>query len=192
MWGDAFNGAGPFYTLKDQQICGGGAIAAGFGSTIPIEAAAKFMIGDGKIFGTMEGLKCALEATHPFKDGEFEAQIIGPLSKMNTPELKPDLVFIICSPAQGQRILRSYGFDTGEFIHGIAGGSTCEMISSYVYKTNRPTFTLGDIGGNTGMVFGDDELMLAYPYDQLEISVKNLNRICTVSTMHKHKIHHEQ
>jgi uncharacterized protein (DUF169 family) len=192
MWGDAFKGAGPFYTLKDQQICGGGALAAGFGSTMPIEVAEKFMIGDGKIFGTMEGLKCALEATHPFKDGEFEAQIIGPLSKMNTPELKPDLVFIICSPAQGQRILRSYGFDTGEFVNGVAGGSTCEMISSYVYKTNRPTFTLGDIGGNTGMMFGENELMLAYPYDQLEISVKNLNRICRVSTMHKHKIHHEQ
>ncbi len=191
MWGDAFNGAEPFYTIKSQQICGGGSIAAGFGSTMPIEVAEKFMIGDGKIYGTMEGLKCALETTLPFEDGEFEAQIIGPLEKMKMPELLPDLVFIICTPAQGQRILRSYGFDTGEFISGIAGGSTCEMVSSYVYKTDKPAFTLGDIGGNTGMVFSDNELMLAFPFNKLEVAVKNLNRICRVSSMHKHKIYHE-
>jgi len=191
MWGDAFNGAGPFYTIKEQQVCGGGAIAAGFGSTLPLEVAEKFMIGDGKIYGTMDGLKSALKSTLPFKEGQFEAQIIGPLEKMNTPLLKPDLVLVICKPAQGQRILRSFGFDTGEFIQGVAGGSTCEMVTSYVYNSGKPTFTLGDIGGNTGMSFTDNELMLSFPYEKLVVAAKNLNRICRVSTMHKHKIFHE-
>ncbi len=57
MWGDCLRGAGPFYTTKEHQVCGGGAIAAGFGSLLPLEAAEKFMIGDGKLFGTMEALR---------------------------------------------------------------------------------------------------------------------------------------
>jgi uncharacterized protein (DUF169 family) len=60
MWGDCLHGAGPFYTTKEHQLCGGGAIAAGFGSLMPIENAEKFMVGDGKLYGTMAGLRCAL------------------------------------------------------------------------------------------------------------------------------------
>ncbi|ACF13751.1 protein of unknown function DUF169 [Chloroherpeton thalassium ATCC 35110] len=192
MWGDAFYGAGPFYTVKSQQLCGGGAMGAGFGSTMPIEMAEKFMIGDNKIFGTMDALKNALKATLPFEDGEFEAQLISPLEKMNDDALSPDLVFIICKPAQGQRILRAYGFDTGELIRGVAGSSTCEMISSFVYKTNEPTFTLGDVGGNAGLPLNDDEVLVVFPYRKLEQAVKNLNRICRVSSMYKHTLYHEK
>jgi len=192
MWGDAFSGAGPFYTVKSQQLCGGGSLGAGFGSTMPIEVAEKFMIGDNKIFGTMTALKNALQATLPFEDDEFEAQIIAPLEKTNEATLLPDLVFIICKPAQGQRILRAYGFDTGQLIQGIAGSSTCEMISSYVYKTDEPTFTLGDVGGNAGLPLKDDEVLLAFPYGKLVQSVKNLNRICRVSNMYKHQLYHEK
>lgn len=90
MWGDCLKGAGPFYTTKDQQICGGGAIAAGLGSLMPIEAAKKFMIGDGKLFRNMDALRCALSSTMPFEDGEFEAQIVGPLAAMNEDTLRPD------------------------------------------------------------------------------------------------------
>ncbi len=191
MWGDCLRGAGPFYTTKDQQICGGGAIAAGFGSLMPIEAAEKFMIGDGKLFGTMDALRCALSSTMPFEEGEFDAQIVGPLAAMNDDTLRPDVVLIVCKPYQGQHILRAYGFDSGELVHGIAGGSTCEMVSSYVVKTGKPTFTLGDTGGNAGLQLAPDELILAFPYDKLGIAVANLPRICRTSSMHKHTFFHE-
>ncbi len=191
MWGDAFAGAGPFYTVKSDHICGGGTIAAGFGSTMPIEQAAKFMIGENLVYGTMEGLKRAMESTLPFKDGEFVAQIISPLEKMDLQALRPDLVFIICKPYQGQHILRAYGFDSGEIVHGIGGTSTCEMVSSYVMHTGKPTFTLGDLGGNTGMNIKDDEVLIAFPFPLLETAVNNLTRICRNSTMYKHNLYHE-
>jgi len=190
MWGDAFNGAGPFYTVKKDHICGGGAIAAGFGSTMPVEQAAKFMIGEKLVYGTLEGLKNAMASTLPFEEGEFEAQLISPLEKLPA-DLLPDLVFIICKPFQGQHILRAYGFDSGEIVHGIAGTSTCEMVSSYVMHTGKPTFTLGDLGGNTGMNIKGDEVLLAFPYADLIIAVKNLERICRDSTMYKHNLYHE-
>jgi uncharacterized protein (DUF169 family) len=192
MWGDCLRGAGPFYTTREHQLCGGGAIAAGFGSLLPLEVAEKFMIGDGKLFGKMEALRCSMESTMPFKDGEFAAQIVGPLATMNDDALRPDVVLIVCKPFQGQHIMRAYGFDTGELIHGIAGGSTCEMVSSYVVKTGKPTFTLGDTGGNAGLSLESDELLLAFPYDKLEATVGNLPRICRSSTMHRHNIVHER
>lgn len=190
MWGDAFNGASPFYTVKKDHICGGGAIAAGFGSTMSIEQAAKFMIGEKLVYGTLEGLKNAMASTLPFEDDEFEAQVISPLESL-TNDFLPDLVFIICKPFQGQHILRAYGFDSGEIVHGIGGTSTCEMVSSYVMHTRKPTFTLGDLGGNTGMNIKDDEVLLAFPYEDLKIAVKNLTRICRDSTMYKHNLYHE-
>ncbi|NTW48885.1 MAG: DUF169 domain-containing protein [Chlorobiales bacterium] len=192
MWGDAFSGAGPFYTVKAHQLCGGGTIAAGFGSILPIEAAEKFMIGDKKIFGTMDGLRKAMASTLPFEEGEFEAQIIGPLEKMNETELRPDLVYIVCKPHQGQHILRAYGFDSGDVVYGISGTSTCEMISSYVMKTNRPTFTLGDLGGNTGLALKEDEIIVVFPFEQLEPAVRNLSRIARESSMHKHSLYREK
>lgn len=192
MWGDCFRGAGPFYTTKGHQLCGGGAISAGFGSLLPLEVAEKFMIGDGKLFGKMEALRCSMESTMPFEDGEFAAQVIGPLAAMDEDALRPDVVLIVCKPFQGQHIMRAYGFDTGELIHGISGGSTCEMVSSYVVKTGKPTFTLGDTGGNAGLSLAPDELILAFPYDKLEATVGNLPRICRTSTMHKHKIVRER
>jgi uncharacterized protein (DUF169 family) len=188
MWGDCLRGAGPFYTTKEHQLCGGGAIAAGFGSILPLEAAEKFMIGDGKLFGSMNALRCSLESTLPFADGEYAAQIVGPLSAMNDDTLRPDVVLIVCKPIQGQHILRAYGFDTGELVHGIAGGSTCEMVSSYVVRTGRPTFTLGDTGGNAGLSLASDEVLLAFPYDKLGTAVGNLSRICRTSSMHRHTI----
>jgi uncharacterized protein (DUF169 family) len=192
MWGDAFAGAEPFYTIKSDHICGGGAVAAGFGMTMPIEAAAKFMIGEKLVYGTLEGLKNAMAATLPFENGQFYAQIISPLEKMTTPPLQPDLVFIICKPYQGQQILRAYGFDTGEVVQGIAGTSTCEMVSSYVMHTGKPTFTLGDLGGNTGMSIKEDEVLVAFPFEHLKVAVKNLERICRDSTMYKHNLYHER
>jgi len=192
MWGDCLRGAGPFYTTKEHQLCGGGAIAAGFGSLLPLDVAEKFMIGDGKLFGSMDALRCSLSSTMPFEDGEFEAQIVGPLSAMNDDTLRPDVVLIVCKPFQGQHILRAYGFDSGELVHGIAGGSTCEMVSSYVVRTGKPTFTLGDTGGNAGLSLAPDELLLAFPYDKLGMAVSNLPRICRTSTMHRHTIVHER
>jgi len=192
MWGDCFRGAGPFYTTKEHQLCGGGAIAAGFGSLLPLEVAEKFMIGDGKLFGSMDALRCSMAGTMPFEDGEFATQIVGPLSKMVGEALRPDVVLIICKPFQGQHIMRAYGFDTGEHIHGIAGGSTCEMVSSYVVKTGKPTFTLGDTGGNAGLSFEPDDLLLAFPYVKLETAVRNLPRICRTSSMHRHTIVREK
>ncbi len=192
MWGDCLRGAGPFYTTKDQQICGGGAISAGFGSLMPLAAAEKFMIGDGKLFGNMDALRCSLSSTMPFKEGEFEAEIVGPLAAMNDDTLRPDVVLIVCKPHQGQHILRAYGFDSGELVHGIAGGSTCEMVSSYVMKTGKPTFTLGDTGGNAGLDLAPDELLLAFPYDKLGIAVANLPRICRKSSMRKFTLFHER
>ncbi len=127
----------------------------------------------------------------PFDEGEFDAQIVGPLSSMNDDTLRPDVVLIICKPFQGQHILRAYGFDSGELVHGIAGGSTCEMVSSYVKKTGKPTFTLGDTGGNAGLSLAPDELLLAFPYEKLGTTVKNLSRICRTSSMHRHTIVHE-
>jgi uncharacterized protein (DUF169 family) len=150
------------------------------------------MIGEGKLFGTMNALRCSLESTMPFAEGEFAAQIVGPLSAMNDDELRPDVVLIVCKPYQVQHILRAYGFDSGELVHGIAGGSTCEMVSSYVVKTGRPTFTLGDTGGNAGLSLLPDELLLAFPYDRLGIAVGNLPRICRTSSMHRHAIVHER
>jgi len=192
MWGDCLRGAGPFYTTREHQLCGGGSIAAGFGNLLPIEVAEKFMIGDGKLFGSMQALRCSMESTLPFEEGEFEAQIVGPLSAMNNDTLRPDVVLIVCKPFQGQHILRAYGFDSGELVHGISGGSTCEMLSSYVVKTGKPTFTLGDTGGNAGLSVEPDELLLAFPYDKLEIAVGNLTRICRTSSMHRHTIVHER
>ncbi|NTU96347.1 MAG: DUF169 domain-containing protein [Chlorobiaceae bacterium] len=192
MWGDCFRGAGPFYTTREDHYCGGGTIAAGFGSLLPIEAAEKFMIGDGKLFGNMQALRCSMETTMPFRDGEFAAQIVGPLAAMNEDELRPDVVLIVCKPFQGQHILRAYGFDSGEVAHGIAGGSTCEMVSSYVVKTGKPTFTLGDTGGNAGLSLAPDELLVAFPYDKLETAVANLPRICRTSNMPRFTIVHER
>ncbi len=193
MWGDCLRGAGPFYTVREQQLCGGGAIAAGFGSLLPLETAEKFMIGDGKLFGNMEALRRSLAATMPFGDGEYAAQIIGPLAKMDGQEgLLPDVVLIVCRPFQGQHILRAYGFDTGELVHGIAGGSTCEMVTSHVFRSGKPTFTLGDTGGNAGLALAPDEILLAFPYDRLEATVRNLPRICRSSSMHRHTIFHER
>ena len=191
MWGDCLRGAGSFYTTKEHQLCGGGAIAAGFGSLLPLKVAEKFMIGDGKLFGSMNALRSSLASTLPFVDGEFEAQIVGPLAAMNDDTLRPDVVLIVCKPFQGQHIMRAYGFDTGELVHGIAGGSTCEMVSSFVVSTGKPTFTLGDTGGNAGLSLAPDELLLAFPYDKLGIAVDNLPRICRTSTMHRHNIVHE-
>jgi uncharacterized protein (DUF169 family) len=192
MWGDCLRGAGLFYTTRKDHYCGGGTIAAGFGSLLPIEAAEKFMIGDGKLFGNMDALRCSMESTMPFRDGEFTAQIVGPLAAMNEDELRPDVVLIVCKPFQGQHILRAYGFDSGEVAHGIAGGSTCEMVSSYVVKTGKPTFTLGDTGGNAGLSLAPDELLLAFPYGCLETAVMNLPRICRTSNMYKYTVHHER
>ncbi len=192
MWGDCLRGAGPFYTTKEDHYCGGGTIAAGFGTLLPLENAEKFMIGDGKLFGNMDALRCSLASTLPFKDGEFEAQIVGPLAAMNVDTLRPDVVLIVCKPFQGQHIMRAYGFDSGELIHGIAGGSTCEMVSSYVVKSGKPTFTLGDTGGNAGLSLAPDELIVAFPYEKLETAVRNLPRICRTSSMHKHTVYHER
>jgi uncharacterized protein (DUF169 family) len=191
MWGDAFAGSEPFYTVKSDHVCGGGAVAAGFGSPMPIEAAAKFMIGEKLVYGTLDGLKKAMASTLPFQDGEFAGQLISPLEKL-TDDLRPDLVYIICKPYQGQHILRAYGFESGEIVQGIGGTSTCEMVSSYVMHTGKPTFTLGDLGGNTGMSIKDDEVLLAFPYSHLITAVKNLERICRDSTMYKHNLYHEK
>ncbi|NTU92655.1 MAG: DUF169 domain-containing protein [Chlorobiaceae bacterium] len=192
MWGDCLRGAGPFYTTREHQLCGGGAIAAGFGSLLPLEVAEKFMIGDGKLFGTMDALRRSMEGTMPFGDGEFTAQIVGPLASMDEQALRPDVVLMVCKPFQGQHLMRAYGFDSGELVHGIAGGSTCEMVSSLVVKTGKPTFTLGDTGGNAGLALAPDELLLAFPYDKLEGTVANLPRICRTSTMHRHNIVREK
>ena len=192
MWGDCLRGAGPFFTTKAHQLCGGGAIAAGFGSLLPLEVAEKFMIGEGKLFATMDALRSSMESSLPFEEGEFEAQIVGPLSAMNDDTLRPDVVLIVCKPVQGPHILRAYGFETGELVQGIAGGSTCEMVSSYVVKTGKPTFTLGDTGGNAGLCLAADDLLLAFPYEQLGPTVRNLSRICRTSSMHRHAIFHER
>jgi len=66
------------------------------------------------------------------------------------------------------------------------------MVSSYVVKTGKPTFTLGDTGGNAGLGLASDELMLAFSYDKLGIAVSNLPRICWTSSMHKFTLFHER
>lgn len=83
---------------------------------------------------------------------------------MNDDTLRPDVVLFVCKPFQGQHILRAYCFDSGKLVHGIAGGSTCEMVSSYVIKSGKPTFTLDDTGGNAGLSLAPDELLLALPF----------------------------
>ena len=65
------------------------------------------------------------------------------------------------------------------------------MVSSYVMKTGKPTFTLGDSGGNAGLSLAPDDLLLAFPYDKLQTAVDNLPRICRTSSMHRHTIVHE-
>jgi uncharacterized protein (DUF169 family) len=110
---------------------------------------------------------------------------------MNEQGLLPDVVLIVCKPFQGQHILRAYGFDSGELVHGIAGGSTCAMVSGYVVRTGMPTFTLGDTGGIAGLSLAHDDILLAFPYGKLAIAVNNLDRICRASSMNRHTIVHE-
>jgi uncharacterized protein (DUF169 family) len=148
------------------------------------------MIGENLVFGNLPALKKAMDSTLPFDDNEFDAQVISSLETIGDTFI-PDIILVICSPAQGQHIMRAYGFESGQVTYGIGGTSTCEMVTSYVMHTQRPTFTLGDLGGNTGMSIGENEVLLAFPYHDMVIAVNNLERICRNSTMYKHSLYHE-
>ena len=174
--GDIFDGNGSpvFFTAKASS-CGGTAnlgLGAKKATREDYETVVNGqVIGEGNLYASREVMSKG-RSIFPQYPKVCAGVILGSLDQISTPDL-------IIFPVNGHQmciISTAYAFDTGEFIFGYAGKSTCLMSVTFPQMENRPVFTSGDHGGRTFMRLQDEEIVVCFPYRLVPGLVTNMDR----------------
>ena len=119
----------------------------------------------------LTGEEMAKARTHfPVQSKTYKGVIIGPLNKVNM----PDLVIMLVNGDQLQMISTAYTYETGLIMQGNAGSAGFIMTVSIPLFQKRPTFTCGDHGVRNFGQMDAGEMLVCFPYLMVSGLVTNL------------------
>lgn len=94
---------------------------------------------------------------------EYQCLVAGPLSKVED----PDLVVIICAPAQSEVFNRAQAYN-GNIVKSFGGNGGCIFNLRGPFVTRQPTYSTSDFPWRVFTGLADHEMTVTYPYERLE------------------------
>ena len=154
-----------YNVTAETNTCPGGMTSLGLAAPSAERARTvrKFLI-EGEKFSSCNASffrgRALSQAQQPF--GISKYVVIGPLEQF---EIKPDLVLILCNPAQASRLVTLSSFETGIPLQAQLTGSTCSGSITFPVSTGKINVTFID-NSSRHLVkgFKDSELIFSAPY----------------------------
>ncbi|MDD2496897.1 MAG: DUF169 domain-containing protein [Desulfitobacteriaceae bacterium] len=154
-----------FNISADNCTCPGGSTSLGLSVPSPERAASvkKFLI-EGEKFSSCNAsffrMRTLGEGQPPFGVSKFV--VVGPLESL---ELKPDLVLLLCNPSQASRLVLLSSYETGFPLKAQLTGSTCSGAITHSLSTGRINVTFIDPSSRQLVKgFKDSDLIFSVPY----------------------------
>jgi uncharacterized protein (DUF169 family) len=150
-------------------VCSGGRHFIGL-EFLPLDAIAATLTGAGhKVYESANAAVASIKRQpQPVRRGDFF--ILGPLERFET---DPDLVFLLASPAQADRILGLVSFKGAEPFAYYPASSICSTITNVLAK-GRPEINLISHFERRGGMWSPNELVVAMPLKDFEAAVENM------------------
>ncbi|MDR3574170.1 MAG: DUF169 domain-containing protein [Anaerolineaceae bacterium] len=171
-----------FNITAENCTCPGGLTSLGLAAPSPERArlVKKFLI-EGEKFSACNASffrSRALSQGQP-PIGVSPYVVIGPLDEF---ELKPDLVLILCNPAQASRLVTLSTYETGMPLPAQLNGSTCSGSIAYPLSTGRINVSFMDTSSRHLVKgFKESDLIFSAPYFLLRSIVESIP-LCTAGT----------
>jgi uncharacterized protein (DUF169 family) len=166
----------PFYFSKDEEDC--------FGK------AALGMMEEQKSFGQsgevgyrwgifQEPRANSLLFNHNYHLGKGTVKyvLLSPLEQL---AYEPDLIIILCQPAQAEVILRSVTYSTGDIYESKTGPVLgCSWLYAYPYLTGKVNYFITGLGHGTKarQVFPEGWVLISIPFNWIPTVAKNLGEM---------------
>jgi uncharacterized protein (DUF169 family) len=154
-----------FNVTAETCACPGGATFLGLSIPSPERAATvqKFLI-EGEKFSSCAAsfFRSRALGMSQLPIGVSKFVVIGPMEQF---EFKPDLVLVVCTPAQASRLIVLSSFENGIPVQGQLSSSTCGGAITYPLSTGRPNISLLD-PSSRHLVKGykDSDLIFSAPF----------------------------
>jgi uncharacterized protein (DUF169 family) len=171
-----------FNVTAETCTCPGGMTSLGLAAPSPERAkrVKKFLI-EGEKFSSCNASffrSRALSQGQP-PIGISQYVVIGPLEEF---ELKPDLVLLLCNPAQASRLITLSTYETGIPLQAQLNGSSCSGSIAYPLSTGRVNVSFLDTSSRHLVKgFKDSDLIFSAPYFLLRSIVESIP-LCTAGT----------
>lgn len=88
----------------------------------------------------------------------------------------PDVVLLICNPAQAMVLADAVGCETGDMTSALSNTGGCVVIAA-TYVSGKPTFSLACLGSRSFAPLKPQEMLFAIPGKKLAEVVKNLEQV---------------
>ena len=167
---------GELYTLREDQMCKGGAGVMGLGALPPKVASGEFYYKGLKQFSTQEAAKHTIDMVPTLAPDSTEAILYAPLEKTT---FMPDLVLVICNPKQIMLLTQAYMYKTGGRLEVSFAGKQ-SLCSDGVVKAKEGEIgvTVGCSGSRAYTGITDEEMTMGIPIDLLPDVAAGLKQIC--------------
>ena len=171
-----------FNISAETCTCPGGMTSLGLAAPSPERAklVKKFLI-EGEKFSSCNASffrsRALSQAQPPL--GISKYVIIGPLEEF---EMKPDLVLLLCNPAQASRLVTLSTYETGIPLQAQLNGSSCSGSITYPLSTGRINVSFLDTSSRHLVKgFKDSDLIFSAPYFLVRSIVESIP-LCTAGT----------
>ncbi len=146
-----------FYATSQEQMCKGGAAAIGLQEPMAKAKTGEFYKSLGR-FSSIGSAKRTVDSI-PKIDHMMYALVYAPLEKAS---FDPDVVVIICNPAQAMKLAQALIYTSGGRIEADFSGiqSICADVVAGPFMRGRPNFTLGCSGSRLYADIKEDEVIV--------------------------------
>ncbi len=157
-----------------SSACPGGAMYLGFRTPAPeqMRKLRDFLINGEKLFSCPAAIHRAQKQAVQPPLGMAEYAVLGPL---DTLPLQPDVVVVICNPAQAARLIGLSYYESGEPLQCDPTGALCRAAITYSLVTNRVNVTFGDITARKMEHVPEDQLYVTLPLQALRSVIASLD-----------------
>lgn len=171
MWAEAQKGKAFFVTAENHD-CLPGEFHLGLRNEAVMERVCRFWVEEVHAYSPNAVKKYVDSLVHLTRE-KVGIICLAPLEKA---AFQPDLVLVRCNPEQAMLLLWSYAYNTGETIQGETGTAMCQTLVVKPYLQNKPSFSIGDPGGNYGVGLSSRELIVSVPYPLFKTMISTLQK----------------
>jgi uncharacterized protein (DUF169 family) len=159
-------------TTRDAATaCGLGGAVLGFYDVAPDVADGTRNVGAWA--KTVEATRKLAQDRMTLKKGEFEAFGVEPLKEMN---IEPDVIQVWGTPAQMLHLVYAHIWDGSDNVQSSTNGHGASCYETLVvpYLTGKIKLAISDIGDRRFAYASDDEMIMGFPFAELERITINL------------------